>query len=241
MNPAVATAATMYATNRDAFIKEYGADSLVEGLLDEIFLESESRPDLAERVALVVIGHKPSAEKRGYDGISTAGRLIEAKVRNAVSNEYGHFPDGLTATTINDVSQAIIDRYDTDNPVFVFPYFLDGHLAAVFSVQYKDIRHKYVECLAKHKKGRVSFKMGAGVWIKKSEVSFMHRDPEVVAKLPKILAERATGIKRSVDHINEAIKKNWEVADQFRKFAESYSNLHRVRSKFLKDEVVYGT
>ena len=191
IHPLVEEPAKLYVTNRAEFNKLYKESPVTGAMLDEMFLESESRPDIAERIALKVLGHIPSRTKKGYDGETTDGRAVEAKVRNAVTREDGTLPQGLTQITINDVSKTIIERYDIDNPLFVFPYFIDGHLAASFDVEYANIRHHYLNCLSNHTKGRCSFKLYASEWIKDSNVSFVHGDQNVVNKLPKMLASKA--------------------------------------------------
>lgn len=191
IDPMVSEAALLYVTNRAEMNRVYKEIPIVEKMLDEMFLESESRPDIAERIALVALGHNPSPTKKGYDGSTQDGRPVEAKVRNSVTREDGTLPKGIATITINDVSESIIQRYDEDNPLFVFPYFIDGHLAASFDVEYSVLRPYYVNCLTNTVKGRCSFKLSPTSWVDSAKVSFVHQNTQVVSKLPKMLFNKA--------------------------------------------------
>ena len=186
LDKAVFDAALLYTTDRTAFLRRYSKNHLARGLLNEIFLESESRPDLAERVAIYALGHSPSVVKKGYDGWTRHGRPVEAKVRNFVSVD-GAFPSSQTSTTINDVSRSIVDRYKQDNPLFIFPYFYDGHLSTIFAVDYKHLDQYYEKCLANPKKGRISFKLGASSWLPHARRVFSHQDQSILNYLPRCL------------------------------------------------------
>lgn len=178
----------LYVTDRIRFKKQYSNSvnsKLVEALLDQVFLNSESRPDLAEQVALYILGYTPRQGKRGYDGYTKKGRPVEAKVRNAVSID-GKFPPGQKFSRINDVSQNIIDRYRADNPLFVFPYFFDGHFVAAYTIDYRHLDICYARCLEKHTKGRVSFTLSASYWLPNATLAYRHKSKLVQSYLPKI-------------------------------------------------------
>ena len=192
-------AALLYTTNRVQFQKKYGDNKLAVGLLDEMFLESESRPDLAERIALIAIGCIPSITKKGYDGMTSMGRPVEAKVRNYA----GLMTAGRNRPyhSINDISQNIVNKYVEDNPLFVFPYFYDGHLAAAFSVDFLPTLHAWYQgVLDNHVTGRVSKTLGPSTWLENSTIAFQNKDKTVVEKLPTVL-------KTHVFKVNAAAKK----------------------------------
>lgn len=188
MNEQVLRATHLYVTDRKKFEKDYSGDKnsmLVKFFLDEIFLNSESRPDLAEQVALYDLGCKLREGKKGYDGFTKEGRPVEAKVRNFVTNQYGEFPSSQTAHQINDVSQTIIDRYRKDNPLFFFPYFYNGHYAAAFTIDYDKIDPYYTACLTNYTKGRVSFQLRIGNWLEHSKLVHLHKDELIRSYLPR--------------------------------------------------------
>lgn len=188
MNKLVFNAALLYTTDRRRFNSKFAHNRIVGALLDEIFLESESRPDLAERIAIAALGHIPSATKKGYDGETRDGRMIEAKVRNFASIN-GRWPESQTSNSVNDVSWAIIERYQEDNPLFIFPYFYNGHLASIFSVDFEVIEPNYVACMNSTKPGRKSFKLPAAAWLEYSRVEFVNKNPSVIGLLPKCMRE----------------------------------------------------
>lgn len=190
MKKRVLEAARLFVTDRTEFQTQYADNPIVGELLEEVFLESESRPELCERIPIILLGHIPSDHKRGYDGVTKAGRPIELKARNFVSQN-GFYPIIDASVTINDVSATIVERYQQDNPIMLFPYFFDGHLAAIFSVDYSVIHHRYQACLEKTHSGRKSFKLSAGYWINECNVEFVHSNPNVQLLLPRALCLKA--------------------------------------------------
>jgi hypothetical protein len=190
MKKRVLEAAKLFVTDRTKFQIQYADNPIVGELLEEVFLESESRPELCERIPIILLGHVPSDHKRGYDGVTKTGRPIELKARNYVSTN-GEFPRIDAGTMINDVSDSILERYQQDNPLMLFPYFFDGHLAAIFSVDYSVINHRYQACLEKTHSGRKSFKLASGYWINECNVEFVHSNPNVQLLLPRALYLKA--------------------------------------------------
>ena len=191
MNKHVFNAASLYVTNRTKFNKQYARNELARELMHEIFLESESRPDLAERIAIALLGHIPSPTKRGYDGKTKSGRPVEAKVRCFISVD-GKF-ENCTRLAFNDISRGIVDRYIADQPLFVFPFFYDGHLAAIFTTEFKNIHKFYEARLASDKGGRCCFNLAAKYWANDAKVAFVNNDESIVKMLPKPLYDKVVG------------------------------------------------
>jgi hypothetical protein len=183
MSPDIIAAGKLYVTDRKTFTERYG-ESLHADYLDMLFMESETRPLIAEQLALLILGHTPLTIKK-YDGKTDTGRFVEAKCRTLKSTASVLSKRAFANITAADVSQAIVDRYDADNPLFVFPFFIDGHLAAVFTVDYTVIAPKYKAKLAKPGKGRVSVTLSQKDWLHSATMAFVNSDPEVVKMLPK--------------------------------------------------------
>lgn len=200
MDSKVFEATLLYVTNRKKFNERYGESGVEGGFLNEIFIESESRPDLAERISIAAVGYIPSQGKKGYDGYTPEGRPIEAKVRNFVSTN-GIWPRPSGTLTINDVSWNIVERYVNDNPLMLISYFYDGHMSTVFEFDYLNIHHCYVDCLKKHKIGRCSFKLGITPWIDIAKPIFIHEDTEVLNLLPKTILNKV----QSTRYFNKTI------------------------------------
>lgn len=184
MDPNVNEATLLYVTDRPEFYRRYGRNGLVHGLMDEIFLESESRPDLAERITVASLGYIPTTGKKGYDGHTRDGRPIEVKVRNFVSKD-SDWPRKQTSISINDVSWYIVERFVNDNPMILISYFYDGHMAAIFELDYCQIHRYYIDCLQRPQQGRCSFVLNVGDWMELAWPVYLHKDPAVVRLLPQ--------------------------------------------------------
>ena len=190
MEPRLVKAVTMFVTDRDQFHSNYADNIELSALCHEVFMKSESRPQLAEHIAITKMGHVVCREKK-YDGmIFDNGQFVryaEYKVTCRRTDADGNVGK-MGSIPLNDVTQSIVDRYIQDQPLFVFPYFIDGHLAAMFSVDFSVIRPAYEKFLATNDKpGRPSFGLPLGAWIDEATVEFVHKDLTIVAQLPPTL------------------------------------------------------
>ena len=184
---------TLYVTDRAKFNEKYATEPRTVALVNNIFLAAESRPQQAEHVAISIMGHQVHRDKK-YDGIILQNgvfcRYSEYKVtcrRTSDSGELGK----MSSIQINDVTQTIVDRYIHDQPLFVFPYFIDGHLAAMFSVDFSVIRPVYENFLNTNiKQGRASFGLALGAWIDHATVEFVHKDVLLVDQLPPMMQDK---------------------------------------------------
>lgn len=191
INEQVISKFVQYATDRDAFYKT--TDPLLAASIDYSMMGAESRPHGAEHVAIKVMGHKIFSGKK-YDGEfydGTRKRYSEYKVTCRKTNDRGE-TTSMSAIGHNDVTADIVARYDADQPLFVFPFFIDGHLAAMFSVDYAVLRPKYAAFLSKVKPSR-SVLLSLKDWLDESTVEYVHSDPEVVSKLAPSLLARIKG------------------------------------------------
>jgi hypothetical protein len=182
MNTTILDAATLYVTNKATFEKEFG-NSLHKDYLDMLFLNAATRPDLAETITMTLLGITPYYTKHGYDGHMTK-RQVEVKVGTTTVD--ARAPSSFAAISVNDISQTIIDRYDLDNPLFLFSYYVNGNLCAIFEVKWSDIRVKYVDAL-RNCKNRVTTKICPITWEDNAKIRFANSDPAVLALLPPTL------------------------------------------------------
>ena len=187
---------TLFVTDREQFDAKYETNPFVVAFAKNVFLESESRPQQAEHIAVIRMGHTICREKK-YDGmIYSNGQFVrysEFKVTCRRTDEDGNLGK-MGSIQINDVTQDIVDRYIQDQPLFVFPYYIDGHLAAMLSVDFSVIRPAYEKCVKKFKGadiyGRKSFGLSLGSWINDATVEFVHKDTNIVEQLPPMMQRK---------------------------------------------------
>ena len=184
---------TLFVQDRDKFNEKYANEPRTIALCNKMFLVTESRPQVAEHIAITIMGHTICDEKK-YDGmIVDNGHLIrysEYKVTCRRIGEDGKYTS-MSSIQINDVSAAIVARYVADQPLFVFPYFLEGHLAAMFSVDFSVIEPKYKNFLATNTKaGRPSFTLALSDWLDQAKVEFVHADNSIVEQLSPTLQRK---------------------------------------------------
>lgn len=193
INPELLRVAEMYCCNRQQFDKEVGStiDPLHQDYLEMIMLNTTTRPDLAEIVPMHILGYEGKERKHGYDGRDPVSlRDIEAKIRMAMTDEVGKLPSSLTSVTINDPSDNIFQKYETDNPLFVFVFYINGHLVACFNIEWSVLRPLYETGIAKIKakgNGARNFSISAKHWVNNCSVGWVNPNPSVVALLPKSL------------------------------------------------------
>ena len=196
-----------YICNRTQFEIDVQAgvvDSLYKAFFDEMFLNTTTAPQLAQKLVLLVLGYIPYSKKHGYDGVTPPPRSqeVEEKMCMRMTQLTGKPPTGMTSTTINDPSQQIFDKYDVDKPLFVFPYFIDGHLIAIFSVEWNNLRQLYVDGLKqianKIHSGKTSrsFSISFTSWNGSSTLAWYHHDVTIHKLLPKSILKG----------VNDAIK-----------------------------------
>lgn len=187
---------TLFATERELFLEKYQDNPLLIAAITDVFLLSESRPQQAEHIAIKMMGHEIHHDKK-YDGMivsqdGTFLRYSEYKVTCRRSND-GEISK-ISGVSINDVSQTILDRYIQDQPLFVFPFFVDGHLVAMFSVDFCVIRDEYERFLSRHaaktEKGRASFKLATSAWSDRCKIEYVHKNLELIRELPPVLQTR---------------------------------------------------
>ncbi|MGZ8924295.1 MAG: hypothetical protein ACXW2E_00295 [Nitrososphaeraceae archaeon] len=71
MNAKIQEAAILYCTDRTQFNQltlSGDLDRLHTEYLNELFLNANTRPDMAETIAILTVGGTPFYEKHGYDG-----------------------------------------------------------------------------------------------------------------------------------------------------------------------------
>ena len=196
---------TLFVQDRAAFNEKYADEPRTISLCNKMFLVTESRPQVAEHIAVTIMGHEICHEKK-YDGMivnnGQIARYSEYKVTCRRLQEDGKY-SSMSSIQINDVSESIVARYVADQPLFVFPYFLDGHLAAMFSVDFAVIEPKYTNFLATNTKvGRPSFSLALSDWLSHATVEFVHKDPEVVEQLAPMLRSKIYQSNPSLDRSN---------------------------------------
>lgn len=193
MNPEILRIATLYCCNRALFDQELGItiDTLHKEYLDLMMLNTTTRPDLAEVVPMSVLGYTGKTRKHGYDGFDDIlQRVVEAKIRMAMTGDDGKLPPTLTSITINDPSDNIFQKYENDNPLFLFAYYVNGHLAVCFHVEWSVLRPLYVKGIADIKAkggGRRNFSISVKHWANNCSVAWSNPDPAIIALLPKSL------------------------------------------------------
>ena len=195
MDPAVTESLMLFVTDRDAFNTKY-AGTVIPAFCNELMMESESRPHSAERIAILKMGHSIFREKK-YDGWFYCGgkrRFSEYKVTCRYAKEDGTYTT-MASIGINDVSRNVVDRYIADQPLFVFPYFIDGHLVAMFSVDFKYLQPKYEQFVAarlagKKVDGRARLTLSLQDWLAFSNVEYVHRNMDLVNKLGPTLRRK---------------------------------------------------
>lgn len=172
-------ASFLYCTNRNRFMNEIESGNihyLHKVYLDDLFIGVDCRPKYAEIVAILIVGGEPLEGKMSFDGYRDDNRTpLEAKCTCGTSLKK------LTASiTINDPSQKIYDNYDNTNPIFVFPYFVDGHLLVVFEVSWQHLKPLFVDglnnILKKNKEGKQSrnFTLSPTKWIDNASIVFLN-------------------------------------------------------------------
>lgn len=193
INPEILRAAKLYCCDRQQFTAELGVsiNPIHKDWLDMTMLNTTTRPDLAEIVPMDILGYEGKERKHGYDGYDPiTPRDVEAKIRMAMVDDKGKLPSSLTSITINDPSDNIFQKYEKDNPLFVFAYYINGHLVVCFHVEWSVLRPLYAEGIAKIKakgNGARNFSISAKQWINACSVAWSNPDPAVVALLPKSL------------------------------------------------------
>lgn len=181
VEPHIMEAAIEYCTTRRKFLYKHKGD-LHHHYLDMLFLNSGSRPDLAEMVPLWVLGHKTDRAEsitHGYDGVRIDNHPVECKTSNRK-----HLPvqSSFGTITVNDVSENTIGKYDADQPEIIFSFFVRGHLVAIFEVLWKDIRPWYVTAL--DKPGRKSFAIGRNAWEEFAILRYQTTNKMVLKQIP---------------------------------------------------------
>lgn len=200
MNADILNAATLYTTDRKRFMVEMG-NTLHQDYLDMLFMNATTRPDLAETVALILGGYTPKTEKHGLDGLpsETQPGYAEVKVYTTNTNKDKHAQFG--ALTINDPSQNIVDKYNQTQAKFLFPTYIDGHLIAMFSVEWKHLKTIYDTEIARiHARNQNkaagsaaarNFSLTVSKWITHAKCEFVNPDTDMVRlKLTEVKASK---------------------------------------------------
>jgi hypothetical protein len=192
--------AIMYCCDRDSFTAQYG-DTLHKDYLDMLMLNTTTRPDLAESIPIKILGYRGKDKKHGYDGYDdTRSRPIEGKIRMTTTID-GKVPPTLTAITINDPSESIFEKYENDNPEFLFAFFINGFLVVCFSVEWSTLKPLYrsgIDNIKKAGNGRRNFSVTPKWWIDECSVSWVNPNPDVIKLLPKVLANKLKKISQAV-------------------------------------------
>lgn len=196
----ILNAAILYTTNRLEFLKKYSG-TLHEGYLNLLFLGAATRPDLAEEIAVILYGYSPIPKKHGFDGINEnkTPKYAEVKVRTTDSeriskncNKKGN-SSNIGSITVNDPSQNIIDKYNKHSPVFLFPFYIDGHLICIFSQEWARLKPHYEKTIKNAKEkteqgnppARLSVSLTIPKWLPHSKLVFLNENEKSLwNKLP---------------------------------------------------------
>lgn len=200
MNIEIQDAAYLYCTHRKVFnemIEDTTLDAVHKDYMDYLFIGANTRPDLAEKITIITVGGTPLDNKHGYDGFKK-DVFYEAKIRTSdtIRCNTTSSKSILASVTINDPSRSIYDKYDHDHPLFLFAFFIDGHLLVIFGVCWEELKPFFEDGLNKiHKKGKGSrnFSLTPSMWINYSDILFLHPDFSLLGYstfFPKVIQQQ---------------------------------------------------